>query len=93
MGREHEGEGPVEADGAQVSVTAQKTGEHHDDGDGGSQEHDGRWAPSEVDVGPLRDNLVRAFCRSACWEGGSTGSCDRDAGVAAPWLPWGGVRV
>ena len=54
---------------------------------------DGGWAPSEVDVGPPPDNLVRAFRRSSCWEGGSPGSYDRVAGVAAPWLPWGGVRV
>ena len=40
MSGEH-GEGPVEAGGAQVSVTAQKVGEHHGDGDEGSQEPDG----------------------------------------------------
>ena len=44
MSGEHE-EGPVEAGGAQVSATAQKTGEHHGGGDEGSQESDGGRAP------------------------------------------------
>ena len=92
MSGEHEGEGPVEAGGAQVSATAQKTGEHHDDGDEGSQDHDGGWAPSAgVDVGPPRDNLAGTFRLSSCWEGGSPGSCDRVAGVAAPLAYPGGV--
>ena len=82
----------MEAGGAQLSATAQKAGEHRGDGDEGSQDHDGGWAPSEVDVGPSPDGLAGAFRRSSCWEGGSPGSCDRVAGAAAPLAYPGGCK-